>query len=185
MPNEGAKEVLMAGGKLSSSELEEFHLIPFEPLRRLAARFALGRDRKREKAWNATSSNQDALRDVPFALSRIDHTIAHCMKLRDKLVSGEDLLFGDDDAGGIIWGGAYLCCATVAIQAAKTPTLVPVLRNCSACGGLKTVDVKRACGSCAGWATTVPGDCISCHGSRTVSIPEECPACKGSGKSKL
>jgi hypothetical protein len=120
---EKGKEIDMAGGRVSSSEIPHFELIPTVALVRLAERFKLGLDRKGDKAWNALTQNQEVLTDRGFILSRIAHVIHHALKLRDKVLAGEAL--GDDDAGAIIWGGAFLCCAEVA----KPPL------NCSACGG--------------------------------------------------
>ena len=101
----------MAGGVVTSSQIPGLHLIPTEALVRLAERFELGIQRKGwDKAWNGCSANQECLTDRDFILDRIGHTIYHALKLRDSIVNGN--LDGDDDAGAIIWGGAFLCCAT-------------------------------------------------------------------------
>ena len=113
MPDPNAKEIPMAGGIVSSSECPPYHLIPTEALTRLAYRFQAGIDRKGDKAWNAISQNGDCLTDKQFILARISHVIAHANKLRDKISAGLPL-DDDDDAGGIIWAGAFLCCATKA-----------------------------------------------------------------------
>lgn len=60
-----ASEVTMAGGAVSSSEVPYFHLIPLESLRRLALRFFVGTERKKDKAWNAITPNQQVLTDRP------------------------------------------------------------------------------------------------------------------------
>ena len=126
MPEPNAPEVPFAGGKVTSSAVPHFHLIPTESLIRLARRFELGVQRKGSGAWNALTQNQEILTDEEFALERISHVIAHANKLRDKIVNG--LPFDDDDdAGAISWAGAYLACATQAM--ARIPL------NCSACGG--------------------------------------------------
>lgn len=144
MPDQNAPEVPLAGGIVSSSAIPGFHLIPTEALTRLAARFELGLERKGDKAWNAITDNQQCLTARDFVLSRIDHVIGHAMKLRDKLVRGMPL--DDDDAGAIIWGGAFLCCATAAKPAA----------NCSACGGT---------GKIHGRSQNHPKPCPACQGT--------------------
>lgn len=116
MPDKDAKEVDLAGGKVSSSEIYGFHLIPYEAMVRLAQRFDLGVVRKGDKAWNATTHNQEVLTSKDFILHRISHVIGHAMKLRDKIVAGVDPLAGDDDASAVIWGGAFLCAATKAVS---------------------------------------------------------------------
>jgi len=125
VPEQNAPEVAMAGGAVSSSELPSLHLIPTEALVRLAQRFDLGVVRKKEKAWNAISLNQQVLADREFILHRIGHVIIHAMKLRDKLL-GAAVDDGDDDAGAIAWAGAFLCCATKALKDQK---------DCSGYGG--------------------------------------------------
>ncbi len=141
MPDQNAKEVTLAGGLVSSSEIPGFHLIPTEALVRLAKRFELGTERKKDKAWNALTKNQECLTDREFILHRISHVIAHALKLRDKIT--QNLPLEDDDAGAVIWGGAFLCCAT----AAKPPL------NCSACGGTgmhELVGEDTECPACRG-----------------------------------
>lgn len=101
----------MADAAVSSSKIPRIDLIPTEAIVRLAERFQLGVERKGDKAWNVTTDNQAAIMDREFILARIAHVIYHALKLRDKVISGEDPLKagGDDDAGAIIWGGAFLC----------------------------------------------------------------------------
>lgn len=154
MPNESGAERDFVGGKVSSSAISAFHLIPAEALRRYARRCQVGVERKGDKAWNAmTTHNQDILTSKEFALERINHLIGHALTLRDKIARGEPLLAGDDDAGAIIWNGGYLCCATAAMAAAVPPL------NCSGCGGTGT---------------------IADHDQYF----RNCPACHGSGKSR-
>lgn len=114
------EQIPMAGGKALSSKIPNFHLVPTIALEALANRFNLGCRRKAEKAWNAVSKNQEVLLDRDFLMERLGHVIHHCIKLRDKVADGSSLE-GDDDAGAIIWGGAYAVCATRALigQAAE------------------------------------------------------------------
>ncbi len=153
MPDENAAEIPFAGGKVSSSKSPRFELIPTVALVRLADRFELGLERKADKAWNAMTPNQEVLQDRAFVLSRIAHVISHALKLRDKVIAGG--VMGDDDAAAILWGGAFLVCAS----AAKVPL------NCSACGG---TGVFRQMDSKVYGALETDG--------------AACPACRGTGK---
>ena len=115
-------QVLMAGGLAASTRIPPFHLIPTVAIEGLAERFALGVERKGDKAWNAMSANQACLEDVPFAVDRIGHAIHHAIKLRDKLVSGDVAgIIADDDAGAIAWAGAFLLCVVDKIKKANQP----------------------------------------------------------------
>jgi len=106
--------VKFSGGKGSSSAQPRFELVPTEALVRLVERFELGIERRPDgSAWNALSGNQEVLVDRDFILNRIGHLIGHALRLRDKVSTGKPL--GDDDAGAIIWAGAFLCCATKAL----------------------------------------------------------------------
>ncbi len=114
--HDSAVEVPMAGGVVTSSKIPALHLIPTEALLRTAARFELGIERKgADKAWNACSENQSCLSDKQFVLDRIGHVILHALSLRDKVLRNAPL-DGDDDAGAIAWSGAFLCCATKALD---------------------------------------------------------------------
>lgn len=104
-------EVDFVGGKVSSSKQPSFKLIPTVALVRLADICDLGIERKGEKSWNALSQNQEVLEDGEFILERISHVINHALQLRDKIIRHE-VGVGDDDAGAIMWGGMFLCCAT-------------------------------------------------------------------------
>lgn len=158
MPAIKKEEIPFASGVLSS-KVPRLELIPYEGLVRTAARFELGIERKGEgKAWNATSKNQDCLTDLPFILARIGHVLHHASRLEAKLL-GQIADDGDDDAGAIGWSGMFLCCATKALKEAKSQ------KNCSACGGLGTIQYS--------------------HGPSDPVHPTECPACKGTGRSKL
>lgn len=104
-------QIPMAGGIAASSPCPPFHLIPTIGLIGLAERFQKGVDRKGDKAWNATSSNQACLKDKAFAIERISHIIDHAMKLRDKLKASDVAgMAEDDDAGAIAWAGIFLYC---------------------------------------------------------------------------
>ena len=158
------EEVDFAGGKISSSAGKApIHLIPTHSLRRLAERFRLGKQRKKEKAWNATTKNQEVLTDVELAMERIDHAIEHLLDLRDNLVAGRitwDPEKDKDDAAAVAWSGMYLCEATRAIEAARQK---PAPLNCSACGGEGTIAPRLQ-------GPPLPGDDL---------LRQVCPACKG------
>ena len=116
------EQVPMAGGKAASSKGPAFHLIPTVALIEIANRFEKGVERKKDKAWNATSNNQECLLDKDFAIERLSHVIHHAMKLRDQLVSG--VKPGDesmvDNASAVAWGGVFAICATSAMTTSRT-----------------------------------------------------------------
>ncbi len=103
---------MLAGGKIASTKIPRVELIPTEAINRLASICELGLERKKEKAWNALTRNQEILQDKEMMFDRIGHVIAHAMKLRDKLMKDDFTIDEDDDAAAIMWGGMYLCCAT-------------------------------------------------------------------------
>lgn len=111
-------QVDYAGGLAASTKIPHFHLIPTVALEALAERFEKGIERKGDKAWNAISSNQQILTNREFAIERISHIIHHCMKLRDKLTADDNPFADgdDDDAGAIVWGGAFLCSVRQAMK---------------------------------------------------------------------
>jgi hypothetical protein len=105
-------QIPIADGKVLTTKVPGFHLIPTESLVRLAERFQLGIDKKGKMAWNSLTDNQEVLTNKELIFDRIGHIIHHCLKLRDKILKNEDPLEEDDDAGAISWGGAFLCCVT-------------------------------------------------------------------------
>lgn len=167
MPDERAPEIPQAGGLVTSSKIPRIEMIPAEPIIRLAQRFELGEERKgKDKSWNALSQNQQCLLDTDFILVRMGHIIYHCLKLQVKILMRKPLLDDDDDAGAIIWGGAFLCSATRAI--ADRDAAAKVAPNCSACGGTGYMH-----------PTALPGELSEEEFRKT------CPACRGTGNSKL
>lgn len=109
-------QTLMAGGKAASTKGPSFHLIPTVALVKLAERFELGEERKGDKAWNATSKNQECLLDKAWLIERCSHIIYHAMKLRDQLAGLEADESPTDNASAIAWGGVFLICATDALS---------------------------------------------------------------------
>jgi hypothetical protein len=123
-------EVKFASGGTGSKE-PRLELIPYEALIRMAKRFELGIERRPDgSAWNALSENfHRCLTDKPFILARAAHTAQHAMKLK-AILAGEMEDDGDDHAGAVLWGGAFLACATKLTQ--KEP--VPTAWVCPKCG---------------------------------------------------
>ncbi len=115
-PAQHPEQVPMAGGKVASSKGPPFHLIPTVALVGLAERFALGEERKGDKAWNAGSNNQECLKDKDFLIERCSHIIHHAMKMRDILVGKkqEETLY--ENAGAVAWAGAFFLCAAEALK---------------------------------------------------------------------
>lgn len=95
-----------------------YQLIPPIVWERGAKRFMLGQERKGDKAWNADSPNQHILTNKKFILDRLAHTMAHTIKLMDKIRNDKDLT-DDDDAAAIWWGAAFAICATDALTKEK------------------------------------------------------------------
>lgn len=108
-------QTLMAGGRAASTKGPAFHLIPTVALVKLAERFELGQERKGDKAWNATSKNQECLLDREWLIERCSHIIYHAIKLRDQLAGLEADESPTDNAAAIAWGGVFLICATDAL----------------------------------------------------------------------
>ena len=154
-------EVDFVGGKVSSSDgKHSFHLIPTHGLGRLADRFQLGSDRKGDKAWNATTHNQEVLVNIPFVLNRITHAMEHLLSLRDKIVAGTPMA-GDDDAGAVAWSGIFLCEATRALEQCRLADRL----MCSACGGSGEKMIR----SVHPGELIADGICPACNGSRYQS----------------
>lgn len=113
------RDLPLGDGKIASSKIPPLHLIPTVALERIAERFQTGVDRKGDKAWNATTPNQEALLDLDLLLDRIGHGIRHLLLLRDKVVAmrndAEPLNLEDDDAAAAAWAGVYAICAVDAI----------------------------------------------------------------------
>lgn len=123
-PTKHPEQVPMAGGKASSSKGPPLHLIPTVALVGLAERFALGEERKGDKAWNAGSNNQECLLDKGWLIERCSHIIHHAMKMRDILVGKEQEETLYENAGAVAWAGAFFLCAADAIakEEKKKPT---------------------------------------------------------------
>jgi len=125
-PVQHPPQVLMAGGKVASTKGPAYHLIPTAALNKLAERFELGIERKGDKAWNATSNNQDCLTDKDLLIERCSHIIHHALKLRDQLQDssrGEESI--QDNAAAVMWGGAFLVCAGNALANCSGAVTLP------------------------------------------------------------
>ena len=110
-------QVEVVPGALSTPGIA-YQLIPPIVWERGAKRFMLGEERKGDKAWNADSPNQHILTNKKFILDRLAHTMAHTLKLMDKIRHDKDLT-DDDDAAAIWWGASFAICATEALTKAK------------------------------------------------------------------
>lgn len=99
-------------GKVTSTKLARFELIPKSALISLADRFELGIERKGEGAWNTlTLQNSDCTTDKAFAIERLSHCIHHCYDAIYKLIHEGDnpgKEAGEEDAGAILFAGAVL-----------------------------------------------------------------------------
>lgn len=115
-PDHPAQVEVVPGG-LSTAGIN-YQLIPPIVWERGAKRFMLGEERKGDKAWNADSPNQHILTNKKFILDRLAHTMAHTLKLMDKIRHDKDLI-DDDDAAAIWWGASFAICATEALTKEK------------------------------------------------------------------
>lgn len=144
-----ANETVTHACGAKTSDCPRLDLIPYNALVRLAARFKKGEERYGHNNWRG------GLTDKSYVLERAAHVLNHTLLLIGKL-EGTIPDDGDDDAGAIMWGGAFLC---EAMEALEKPAL-----NCSGCGGAGKVT----------FATKPDG------GNDQMT----CPACKGTGKQK-
>ncbi len=83
-------------------------LIPYAALVSLADRFELGLERHKDGVWNARDDKEFPA-DLEWVMSRLSHIIDHAYKAMGK-ITGTIPEDGEDDAGAIMWGGAFLAC---------------------------------------------------------------------------
>jgi hypothetical protein len=103
-----------------TSPVPRLDLLPLQSLVRLAARFEKGEKRYGRNNW------RKGLKDREYALERAAHVLNHTLLLIEKLqgLRPDD---GDDDAAAIMWGGAFLCEATFAMQQVEIKDAQPGL----------------------------------------------------------
>ena len=90
----------------TGSKVPHLEYIPYAALVSMANRFALGMEKHGTGAWNATQNNH-FLSDTDWAVARCVHTIIHAYK-EIGIISGYVTDDGDDNAGAILFGGAFL-----------------------------------------------------------------------------
>jgi hypothetical protein len=98
-PKELEDKVTHACGA-TSSECPDFAQIPLTALIALANRFKLGEAKHGRDNW------RKGLSDKRYVIERLNHVAFHAMKLAHKIENGLPL-DTDDDAGAIMWGGAF------------------------------------------------------------------------------
>lgn len=96
----------------TSSKIPDLAQIPLHALERLAARYELGAIKHGKNNWRQGIGNTN------YTIERAAHVIYHAYKLINKLegIIPDD---NDDDAAAIMWGGAFLCESTNALQKKK------------------------------------------------------------------
>jgi hypothetical protein len=109
------------GAKTSSCP--RLDLIPYEAQVRQAARFELGLERYEKDNW------RKGLRDNDYVAGRIAHLLNHGARFLAKM-EGRLADDGEDDAGAILWAGAFLACRTTCPCGA---TIRPIQAHCDAC----------------------------------------------------
>ncbi len=96
----------------SASIAPKFHLVPLKALVRLCNRFEFGAHKHGAYNWMNGLPGTLTIPPTPdprvaYALERANHVVYHALRLQAKL---QGLLppDQDDDAGAIMWGGAFL-----------------------------------------------------------------------------
>jgi len=97
--HEQEEKVIIAGA--SSSACLDFAQIPFEALRVLGERYALGQIKHGRHNWRKGLHNKE------YVLARASHLIQHAFKLANQL-DGTMPWDEDDNIGAILWGGAFM-----------------------------------------------------------------------------
>lgn len=95
----------------TSSRGPRLDLVPHHALVRLAARYELGAAKHGRDNW------RKGLGDIEYLRDRISHAIEHAYKLLDDLdcFERDGTLPSDDNAGALMWGGAFACEGTRAL----------------------------------------------------------------------
>lgn len=117
------EEIPMAGGKVKTSKIPRWELIPTAALDSIASIFELGIVRKGDGAWNALSDNQEILTDIDFLINRLAHIMRHAALIRDQLKATGTI--NAEDAGALGFGGVLMTCAAKALHDAgwaQSPT---------------------------------------------------------------
>lgn len=99
MSRENEKIVISKDGATSSA-CPDFSLIPLDALIALAERYSLGVQKHGKDNW------RKGLTDKDYVIQRLNHGIYHALKMINKL-EGKIENDGDDDAGAIMWCGAF------------------------------------------------------------------------------
>lgn len=85
----------------TSSALVGYDQLPYHAMLRLASRYSLGEFKHGRHNW------RKGLKDRQYALNRLGHVIHHALKAI-AILEGFLPDDGDDNAGAIMWGGAFL-----------------------------------------------------------------------------
>lgn len=110
-----------SGAKTSSCP--RLDLIPYEAQLRLAARFEVGETRYGRDNW------RKGLRDDEYVAERIAHLMNHAARILAKM-RGQIPDDGEDDAGAILWAGAFLASRTTCECGAR---IAPRQTRCDDC----------------------------------------------------
>lgn len=100
----------------TSSHCPDYAQIPMQAMNALAARFELGEQKHGRDNW------RNGLHDKSYVIERLNHCIRHAYHLINKL-EGKMAWDGvEDDAGAILWAGAFAAVATeVHFDTSKLP----------------------------------------------------------------
>lgn len=105
-------------GGATSSALTAYDQLPYHAMKRLADRYGLGEFKHGRHNW------RKSLTDRRYVLSRLGHVIHHALKAI-AVIEGFVPDDGDDNAGAIMWGGAFLAESQEAMKShgKKRPTI--------------------------------------------------------------
>lgn len=114
-----------------TSACPRLDLIPYEANLRMAGRFEMGAKRYGRDNWRR------GLQDEDYVAERIAHLMNHAARFLAKM-RGQIRDDGEDDAGAILWAGAFLAARTTC-QCGTT--IRPIQRVCDDCAdALKAVE---------------------------------------------
>lgn len=116
MPRKHSKEAMIrtSKGGATSSKLEAYDQLPYHAMLRLAARYGLGEIKHGRHNW------RKSLTDQKYVLHRLGHVIHHALKAI-AIIEGFMPDDGDDNAGAIMWGGAFLAESQEALKSSSKP----------------------------------------------------------------
>jgi hypothetical protein len=110
MPRAHKKEAkVVSKSGATSSALPGYDQLPYHAMRLLASRYSLGEAKHGRHNW------RKGLNDKDYVIKRLGHVVHHALKAI-AILEGFVPDDGDDNAGAIMWGGAFLAEAMHELQ---------------------------------------------------------------------